>query len=98
MGISFSCGVVSATGRKNIGFNPVEDFTQTESAVNPGAAGGLLVNAARQGLGLVDTIFTKSEDSDAGVNSAVSSKLEKRVQLAWAEQGNVLPTEIVACK
>ena len=89
LGISFSCGVVSATGRQNIGFNPVEDFIQTDAAVNPGASGGLLVNAAGQGLGLIDAIFTKSEDSDAGVNFAVSAKLIKRVLLEWAVRGNV---------
>lgn len=89
LGISFSCGVVSATGRENIGFNPVEDFIQTDAAVNPGASGGLLVNAAGQGLGLIDAIFTKSEDSDAGVNFAVSAKLIKRVLLKWADQGDV---------
>ena len=89
LGISFSCGVVSATGRKNIGFNPVEDFIQTDAAVNPGASGGLLVNAAGQGLGLIDAIFTKSEDSDAGVNFAVSARLIKRVLLKWADQGDV---------
>ena len=89
LGISFSCGVVSATGRKNIGFNPVEDFIQTDAAVNPGASGGLLVNAVGQALGLIDAIFTKSEDSDAGVNFAVSAKLIDSVLSAWAEKGDV---------
>ena len=59
------------------------------ASVNPGTSGGLLVNAAGQGVGLIDAIFTKSEDSDAGVNFAVSAKLIKRVQLAWADQGDV---------
>ena len=89
LGISFSCGVVSATGRKNLGFNRVEDFIQTDAAVNPGASGGLLVNAAGQGLGLIDAIFTKSEDSDAGVNFAVSARLIERVLSAWADKGDV---------
>ena len=89
LGISLSCGVVSATGRKNIGFNPVEDFIQTDAAVNPGASGGLLINAAGQGLGLIDAIFTKSEDSDAGVNFAVSAKLIDRVLSAWADKSDV---------
>ena len=89
LGISLSCGVVSATGRKNLGFNPVEDFIQTDAAVNPGASGGLLVNAAGKGIGLIDAIFTKSEDSDAGVNFAVSAKLIDRVLSAWADKGDV---------
>jgi len=89
LGISLTCGVVSATGLKNIGFNPVEDFIQTDAAVNPGASGGLLINSAGQGLGLIDAIFTKSEDSDAGVNFAVSAKLIDRVLSAWAEKNDV---------
>ena len=89
LGISFSCGVVSATGRSGIGFNPVEDFIQTDAAVNPGASGGLLVNAAGQAVGLVDAIFTKSEDSDAGVNFAVSAALIGQVLIKWEEQADV---------
>ena len=89
LGISLSCGVVSATGRKNIGFNPDEDFIQTDAAVNPGASGGLLINSAGQGLGLIDAIFTKSEDSDAGVNFAVSAKLIDKVLSAWADKNDV---------
>ena len=89
LGISFSCGVVSATGRSGIGFNPVEDFIQTDAAVNPGASGGLLVNAAGQAVGLVDAIFTKSEDSDAGVNFAISAALINQVLTRWDEQADV---------
>lgn len=43
LGVSVSCGVVSATRRAGIGFNSVEDFLQTDAAVNPGASGGALV-------------------------------------------------------
>ena len=89
LGISFSCGVVSATGRKGIGFNAIEDFVQIDAAVNPGASGGLLVNGAGQGLGLIDAIFTKSEDSDAGVNFAISARLIDTVITAWADKGDV---------
>lgn len=89
LGISFSCGVVSATGRTGIGFNEVEDFIQTDAAVNPGASGGLLVNAEGEAIGLVDAIFTKSEDSDAGVNFAISAALVDKVMRKWAEKADV---------
>ena len=89
LGISFSCGVVSATGRTDIGFNQREDFIQTDAAVNPGASGGVLVNAAGEAVGLIDAIFTKSEDSDAGVNFAISAALIARVLDKWAKQADV---------
>ena len=89
LGISLSCGVVSATGRSGIGFNAVEDFIQTDAAVNPGASGGILVNGDGQALGLLNAIFTKSEDSDAGVNFAVSAALIEQVMLKWEEQTDV---------
>ena len=72
LGISFTCGVVSATGRSNVGFNEIEDFVQTDAAVNPGASGGALVRPDGQLVGMIDGIFTKEADIDAGVNFAVS--------------------------
>jgi S1-C subfamily serine protease len=75
LGISMSCGVVSGPRRRGIGFNAVEDFIQTDAAVNPGASGGALVNAKGELLGLITAIYTKEADIDAGVNFAVSSEL-----------------------
>ena len=72
LGLSISCGVVSAIHRKQVGFNPIEDFVQTDAAVNPGASGGALVRPDGQLVGMVDGIFTKEADIDAGVNFAVS--------------------------
>lgn len=82
LGISVTCGVVSATGRGGIGFNAVEDFVQTDAAVNPGASGGALVDAQGRMVGLLSAIYTKSGDGDIGVNFAVS----------WALAGRVLET------
>ena len=75
LGLSFSCGVISALGRKNIGINMIEDFIQTDAAVNPGSSGGALVISTGEIIGMVDAIFTKEADIDAGVNFAISNKL-----------------------
>ena len=75
LGISMSCGVISGPKRRNIGFNPIEDFLQTDAAVNPGSSGGALVNAKGELVGLISAIFTKDADIDAGVNFAISSEL-----------------------
>lgn len=72
LGLSFSCGVVSAVHRRDVGFNAIEDFVQTDAAVNPGASGGALVDPQGRLIGLIDGIFTKEADIDAGVNFAIS--------------------------
>lgn len=77
IGISFTCGVVSGTGRSDVGFNEFEDFVQTDAAVNPGASGGALVRADGKLVGMIDGIFTKEADIDAGVNFAVSLPMIK---------------------
>lgn len=73
--LSITCGIVSANARSGIGFNPIEDFIQTDAAVNPGASGGALVDEDGQLVGLLSAIFTKESDANAGVNFAVSTEL-----------------------
>ena len=75
LGLSISCGVVSAIHRKEVGFNPIEEFVQTDAAINPGGSGGALVDANGRLIGMIDGIFTKEADIDAGVNFAVSVPL-----------------------
>jgi len=89
LGLSMTCGVVSATNKAGVGFNPIEDFIQTDAAVNPGASGGALV--ARDGslLGILSAIFTKETDANIGVNFAVSSALAKIVAVTLVKDGKV---------
>lgn len=89
LGLSVTCGVVSGVHRAGIGFNPVEDFVQTDAAVNPGASGGALVSDNGEFVGLLSAIFTKRSDANIGVNFAVSAKLAGRVARELAEQGSV---------
>ncbi len=88
--LSVTCGVVSATRRSGVGFNPVEDFIQTDASVNPGASGGALVDREGMLVGLLSAIFTKEADADIGVNFAVSSALLMRVAEDLAAHGRVL--------
>ena len=43
-----TAGIVSATGRANVGFADYEDFIQTDAAINPGNSGGALINTPRR--------------------------------------------------
>jgi len=87
LGVSFTCGVTSATARQNIGFNEIEDFIQTDAAINPGASGGALVRADGALVGMVSAIFTKEADIDAGVNFAVSLSLIEQSLLEMRNNG-----------
>ena len=46
-----TAGIVSATGRTNVGFADYEDFIQTDAAINPGNSGGALINARGELVG-----------------------------------------------
>ncbi|MCH1449185.1 MAG: trypsin-like peptidase domain-containing protein [Litoricolaceae bacterium] len=75
LGVSMSCGVISGPNRQRIGLNRIEDFIQTDAAINPGSSGGALVDAEGHLIGMIAAIFTKDADIDAGVNFAVSVDL-----------------------
>ena len=75
LGLSLSCGVVSALHRTGAGFNPMEDFIQTDAAVNPGGSGGALLDGEGRLVGLVSAIFTMDSDANIGVNFVASHAL-----------------------
>ena len=51
LGLSVTCGVVSALKVTNAGFNAVEDFVQTDAAANPGSSGGSAGRLGRPACG-----------------------------------------------
>lgn len=90
LGLSVSCGVVSALHRSGTGFNPIEDFVQTDASVNPGASGGPLVDRQGRLVGILSAIFTKEADADIGVNFAASVALVRRVTDDLIDRGRVI--------
>ena len=89
LGLSLTCGSVSGINRTGVGFNPIEDFIQTDAAINPGASGGALVNNRGEFIGLISAIFTKKSDANIGVNFAVSGELLNRVLPGLVANGKV---------
>jgi S1-C subfamily serine protease len=85
-----TCGVVSALHRSGTGFNPIEDFVQTDASVNPGASGGPLVDAQGRLVGVLSAIFTKDADADIGINFAASVALVRRVTDDLIDHGRVI--------
>ena len=90
LGLSLTCGVVSAVHRAGVGFNRIEDFVQTDAAVNPGASGGALVSRDGRLVGMLSAIFTKKSDANIGVNFAIGAPLVERVARALKTSGKVV--------
>ena len=84
-----TCGVVSALNVSDAGFNPVEDFIQTDAAANPGVSGGALVDAEGRLAGMMSAIFASGGDTNIGVNFATSTELLLRVVEALISDGEV---------
>ncbi|HTR35773.1 MAG TPA: DegQ family serine endoprotease [Bryobacteraceae bacterium] len=51
-------GIISATGRSNVGIADYEDFLQTDAPINPGNSGGPLVNMRGEVIGMNTAIAT----------------------------------------
>ncbi|MDJ0895035.1 MAG: trypsin-like peptidase domain-containing protein [Alphaproteobacteria bacterium] len=87
--LSVSCGVVSAVHRSGVGFNPIEDYIQTDASANPGSSGGALVDLSGRLVGMISGIFTHERDVEIGVNFAISAPLLIRVVEDLAAHGRV---------
>jgi Do/DeqQ family serine protease len=73
-----TAGIVSATGRANMGFAEYEDFIQTDAAINPGNSGGALINTRGELVGINTGIYSESGGYQ-GIGFAVPSKLAQRI-------------------
>lgn len=70
-------GIISATGRSNVGIEAYEDFIQTDAPINPGNSGGPLVNMNGEVIGINTAIATSGSAQFSGVGFAVPSNLIK---------------------
>lgn len=83
-----TAGIVSATGRANVGFADYEDFIQTDAAINPGNSGGALINVKGELVGINTGIFSQSGGYQ-GIGFAVPSILARRISDDLARYGEV---------
>jgi serine protease Do len=83
-----TAGIVSATGRANVGFAQYEDFIQTDAAINPGNSGGALINTRGELVGINTGIFSASGGYQ-GIGFAVPSLLARRVADDLIQYGEV---------
>lgn len=88
VGQTVTQGIISATGRTDLGINTVEDFIQTDAAINPGNSGGALVDAYGQLVGINTAIFSRSGGS-MGIGFAIPTEIVKLVMNGIIKDGKV---------
>jgi serine protease Do len=82
-------GIISATGRSNIGIVDYEDFIQTDAAINPGNSGGALVNTRGELIGINTAIFSETGGYQ-GIGFAVPANLARLVVDQIVAHGRVV--------
>jgi serine protease Do len=82
-------GIVSATGRANLGIEDYEDFIQTDAAINPGNSGGALIDGKGELIGINTAILSHS-GGNQGVGFAIPVNLAKRVMDQIVDHGHVV--------
>ena len=89
VGQTVTMGIVSATGRTQLGINTFENFIQTDAAINPGNSGGALVDAYGRLIGINTAIFSRSGGSQ-GVGFAIPSKMAKNIMEQLIKHGHAV--------
>jgi len=89
VGQTVTMGIVSATGRNQLGITEFENFIQTDAAINPGNSGGALINALGEVVGINTAIFSQSGGSH-GIGFAIPIQLAKEVMAQVIEHGRVI--------
>ena len=82
-------GIVSATGRANVGIADYEDFIQTDAPINPGNSGGALVNVRGELVGINTAIFSTSGGYQ-GIGFAIPTSMAKVVMDNLVHKGKVI--------
>ncbi|WP_299591239.1 trypsin-like peptidase domain-containing protein [uncultured Microbulbifer sp.] len=93
VGQTVTQGIISATGRDlaNTGTGSyLQNFLQTDAAVNPGNSGGALVDAHGKLLGINTSILNQS-GSSGGISFAIPANIALKIMQDILEFGRVVP-------
>jgi len=88
VGQTVTQGIVSATGRNQLGLSTFENFIQTDAAINPGNSGGALINSRGELIGINTAIYSRSGGSQ-GIGFAIPTSLAQNVLTQLIEHGQV---------
>jgi serine protease DegS len=86
-------GIVSATGRGQLGLTAFEDFIQTDAAINTGNSGGALVNTKGELVGINTAAIGYSvgdQDPPEGIGFAIPVNMVRGVMAELIDHGRVI--------
>jgi serine protease Do len=89
VGKTVTMGIVSATGRANLGIEDYEDFIQTDASINPGNSGGALVNDRGELIGINTAILANGSEGNQGIGFAVPVSVARNVMDQIVNNGKV---------
>jgi serine protease DegS len=82
-------GIVSATGRGQLGVATFEDFIQTDAPINVGNSGGALINAEGELIGINTAVLAKNLGIE-GIGFAIPVNLVRGVMSEILTKGRVV--------
>jgi serine protease DegS len=86
-------GIVSATGRSQLGVATFENFIQTDAAINAGNSGGALVNERGELIGINTAVLNNSGGGNIsveGIGFAIPVNLARGVMKEILDHGRVI--------
>lgn len=89
VGQTVTSGIISATGRGNLGIEDYEDFLQTDAPINPGNSGGALINDRGELVGINTAILSHGSGGNEGIGFAIPSNLARGVMNELIANGHV---------
>lgn len=89
VGQTVTMGIVSATGRSQLGINTFENFIQTDAAINPGNSGGALIDTRGNLVGINTAIYSRSGGSQ-GIGFAIPAASAHQVMEEIIKTGSVV--------
>ena len=89
LGGTVTMGIISATGRGNLGIEDYEDFIQTDAPINPGNSGGALVNDRGDLIGINTAILANGSQGNQGIGFAIPVSVARNVTDQILHNGKV---------
>jgi Do/DeqQ family serine protease len=83
-------GIVSATGRGQLGLATFENFIQTDAAINLGNSGGALIDARGDLVGINTAVLNRAYGGPEGIGFAIPVNLVRGVMEQILARGHVV--------